>query len=70
MKESGPEHIARLKAERDAPTQPKVRVDVDTVPEQKAQENATPVVDAEQAKKDARNAKRRETAKAKKEQGK
>jgi len=34
MKESGPEHIARLKAERDAPTQPKVRVDVDTVPEQ------------------------------------
>ena len=69
MKESGPEHIARLKAERDAPTQPKVRVDVDTVPEQQAQENATPV-DAEQAKKDARNAKRRETAKAKKEQGK
>ncbi len=67
MKESGAEHLARLarqEAERNAPSQPKVRVDVDTVPEQKAQENT------EQAKKDARNAKRRETAKAKKEQGK
>ena len=67
MIESGPEHIARLareEAERNAPPQPKVRVDVDTVPEQRAQE------DAAKAKKDARNAKRRETAKAKKEQGK